>query len=114
MTCGTPSVNGFRSLSTRRDATSKSKFEEPERIVSIENLALWRRSAEPEIVLTAKFTAVTFRQDDKSAKSAPAPAAIPPGKPLPPGEHAGRLEGTRRGFDEEGPATRRRCGCQSE
>lgn len=59
--------------------------EERERIVSIENLALSSPVVRNrEIVLTAKFTAVTFRQDDKSAKAVPAPAAIPAGKPLPP------------------------------
>jgi Tfp pilus assembly protein PilO len=60
--------------------------EERERIVSIENLSLQQPVVRNrEIVLTAKFTAVTFRQDDK-AKAAPAPAAVPSGgaKPLPP------------------------------
>jgi type IV pilus assembly protein PilO len=60
--------------------------EERERIVSIENLSLQQPVVRNrEIVLTAKFTAVTFRQDDK-AKAAPAPAAVPAGaaKPLPP------------------------------
>ena len=59
--------------------------EERERIVSIENLSLSTPVARNrEIVLTARFTAVTFRQDDKG-KVAPAPAATPSGgKPLPP------------------------------
>ena len=64
--------------------------EERERIVSIENLALSQPVVRNrEIVLTAKFTAVTFRQDDK-AKAAPAPGPTPAGggksgaKPLPP------------------------------
>ena len=54
--------------------------EERERIVSIENLALSSPVVRNrEIVLTAKFTAVTFRQDDKASKAAPAPAAVPAG-----------------------------------
>ena len=60
--------------------------EERERIVSIENLSLQQPVVRNrEIVLTAKFTAVTFRQDDKG-KAALAPAAVPSGgaKPLPP------------------------------
>ena len=60
--------------------------EERERIVSIENLSLMQPVVRNrEIVLTAKFTAVTFRQDDKG-KAAAAPAAVPSGgaKPLPP------------------------------
>ena len=35
-------------------------------------------------ITEARFTAVTFRQDDKTGKAAPAPAAIPAGKALPP------------------------------
>lgn len=61
--------------------------EERERIVSIENLTLTQPVVRNrEIVLTAKFTAVTFRQDDKDGKPALAPAAVPAGsvKPLPP------------------------------
>ncbi|HET9625238.1 MAG TPA: type 4a pilus biogenesis protein PilO, partial [Kofleriaceae bacterium] len=51
--------------------------EEPERIVSIEDLALSNPAVQNrEIVMTAKFTAVTFRQADK-----PAPATPPGGKP---------------------------------
>lgn len=58
--------------------------EERERIVSIENLTL----AQPvvrnrEIVLTAKFTAVTFRQDDRTKAPPPAPTKAG-AKPLPP------------------------------
>jgi type IV pilus assembly protein PilO len=45
--------------------------EEKERIVSIENLALTNPTVRNrEINLTAKFVAVTFRQEDKSAKDA--------------------------------------------
>jgi Tfp pilus assembly protein PilO len=58
--------------------------EERERIVSIENLQLLQPVVRNrEIVLSAKFTAVTFRQDDKTAKIAP-PAPTKAGKPLPP------------------------------
>jgi Tfp pilus assembly protein PilO len=61
--------------------------EERERIVSIEDLQLLQPVVRNrEIVLTAKFTAVTFRQDDKAGQPALAPAATPAGaaKPLPP------------------------------
>lgn len=45
--------------------------EERERIVSIENLALTNPTVKNrEINLTAKFVAITFRQDDKSAADA--------------------------------------------
>ena len=61
--------------------------EERERIVSVENLVL----AQPvvrnrEVVLTAKFTAVTFRQDDKATKAVtpPAPTKAGAAAPLPP------------------------------
>lgn len=67
--------------------------DEPERIVSIENLQLSNPTVvNREIVMTAKFTAVTFRQADKptpppgtpAAKPAtPAPSASPPAAPLP-------------------------------
>jgi Tfp pilus assembly protein PilO len=75
--------------------------EDHERIVSIENLALTNPTVKNrEIVLSAKFTAVTFRQDEQAraasgppgaagAKPAPpppprpAPAAAPPPPPLP-------------------------------
>ena len=55
--------------------------------MSIENLSLSAPVVRNrEIVLTARFIAVTFRQDDKG-KAAPAPAptkASDAGKPLPP------------------------------
>jgi type IV pilus assembly protein PilO len=55
--------------------------EEPERIVSIENLAITNPTvANREIVLTAKFTAVTFRQADK-----PVPDKPPNSPPVPAG-----------------------------
>src|SRR5262249_37315796 len=46
---------------------------EPERIVSIENLALINpEKKNRDIALTAKFIAVTFRQEDKPAPGQPA------------------------------------------
>jgi len=63
--------------------------EEPERIVSVENLVLGNPTVvNREIVLTAKFTAVTFRQEDRLPPIKPAggaapvkPAAAPPPMP---------------------------------
>lgn len=56
---------------------------EPERIVSIENLALTNPMlVNREVVLNAKFTAVTYRQEDKTAasdKPAAGGAATPAG-----------------------------------
>lgn len=61
-----------------------------ERIVSIENLALTSPTVKDrELILTAKFTAVTFRQDDKSAtpdkavNGQPAAGAARPTSPSP-------------------------------
>jgi Tfp pilus assembly protein PilO len=55
-----------------------------DRIVSIENLALTTPTVQSgEIVLTARFTAVTFRQEDRPAAKPGAPAA-PAGRPAPP------------------------------
>lgn len=61
-----------------------AKNEERERIVSIENLVLGNPQIKnKEIVLQAKFLAVTYRQEDRST-AAPAPApGMPPGQ-LPP------------------------------
>jgi type IV pilus assembly protein PilO len=54
---------------------------EHERIVSIENLSLINPEVKNrELALTAKFTAVTFRQEDKAA---PAPAGASPAAPRP-------------------------------
>jgi type IV pilus assembly protein PilO len=59
--------------------------EEPERIVSIENLAITNPTVtNREIVLTAKFTAVTFRQADKPATPDKGPNGAP-GAPGPAG-----------------------------
>jgi len=62
-------------------ALTESGGEAPERIVSIEDLSLSNPTvANREIVLTAKFTAVTFRQADK-----PTPPATPGATPGAPG-----------------------------
>ena len=53
--------------------------EEPERIVSIENLQLSSPAVvNREIMMTAKFTAVTFRQADKPIPAPGAPGAAKP------------------------------------
>jgi Tfp pilus assembly protein PilO len=70
--------------------------EDHERIVSIENLALTSPTVKNrEIILTARFTAVTFRQEDKpaapdkpapgqpAAAGAPKPASATPPTPVP-------------------------------
>jgi len=55
--------------------------DEPERIVSIEQLVLTQPAVKNhEIVLTAKFTAVTYRQEDKPPPPAPGAAPGTPGK----------------------------------
>lgn len=68
--------------------------EDRERIVSIENLALSSPTVRNrELVLTARFTAMTFRQEDKppprpaagQAPGAPRPAVAPPPPPSAPG-----------------------------
>jgi type IV pilus assembly protein PilO len=56
--------------------------EERERIVSIENLALTTPAVRNrEIILTAKFTAVTFRQADAVAPAAGSPSKAPSAAP---------------------------------
>ncbi len=60
-----------RGVSPLAPSTRPEGQEEKERIISIENLALTNPTVRNrEINLTAKFVAVTFRQDDKSAKDA--------------------------------------------
>ncbi|CAN5768696.1 hypothetical protein BH11MYX3_BH11MYX3_06920 [soil metagenome] len=72
---------------------SDGAVEERERIISIEDLSLTSPEVKNrEIVLTAKFVAVTFRQEDKvepppgatPPAPAPAPAATGATPPLPP------------------------------
>jgi len=66
--------------------TSEDGTEERERIVSIENLSLTNPVVDNrEIVLTAKFVAVTFRQEDKAASPQNVkPVSVPRAAPLPP------------------------------
>lgn len=78
----------FASL-TQHDAPGDDS--EPERIVSIENLSLTNPTvANREVMLNAKFTAVTFRQEDKPVNAKPAPGSAPasgaakPSAPPPP------------------------------
>jgi len=71
----------------------EGKVEERERVVSIENLQILQPTIRNrELILTAKFTAVTFRQADKAPAAPgspasslpPAPADGPPAPELPP------------------------------
>lgn len=58
--------------------------EDRERIVSIENLTIGEPVVKNrEYVLTARFTAMTYRQEEKAAPAAPKAAAAP-AKPMPP------------------------------
>ncbi|MEO8704999.1 MAG: type 4a pilus biogenesis protein PilO [Kofleriaceae bacterium] len=60
--------------------------EEQERIVSIENLVLGTPTVKNgQIVLTARFAAVTFRQEDAKPLPPTAPGAVPAGAPAPSG-----------------------------
>ncbi|MBC7974544.1 MAG: type 4a pilus biogenesis protein PilO, partial [Myxococcales bacterium] len=62
-----------------RAAPGAESGAEPQRIVSIENLALTSPTVtNREVVLNAKFTAVTYRQEDKSSPAATKPGAPPP------------------------------------
>jgi len=79
--------------------TSDSGVEERERVISIENLSLIQPTVRNrEIVLTAKFIAVTFRQEDK-AEVAPAKpgttAPQPTGTATPPMPGAGTPQGAK-------------------
>jgi Tfp pilus assembly protein PilO len=85
----------FASLVQRDVRLSRAEDEqagdEHDRIVSIENLALTNPVVQNrEIIMTAKFTAVTFRQEDRAAAPAGQPAGARPGaapapaRPLPP------------------------------
>ncbi|MBA3392993.1 MAG: type 4a pilus biogenesis protein PilO [Deltaproteobacteria bacterium] len=76
----------FASLVQLKQPTVDSQgVEERERIVSIENLVLGNPSVRNrEIKLSAKFTAITFRQEDNAAAKGPTPGPTPANKPLPP------------------------------
>jgi len=79
----------FASLVQRdaRPGPGDDRTAAPERIVSVENLALTNPELRNrEILLTARFTAVTFRQEDKPAPGQPGgspPAGARPPAPLP-------------------------------
>lgn len=75
---------------------SEDGVEERERVISIENLALFGPTVRNhEIILTARFTAVTFRQEDRApAPAAAAPAGGPP-KAAPPMPSAGTPAGAK-------------------
>jgi Tfp pilus assembly protein PilO len=60
--------------------------EEQERIVTIENLNLGQPTVRNgQIILTAKFAAVTFRQEDAAPTPPTAPGAVPANAPAPSG-----------------------------
>ena len=94
-------------------ASGDPAVEERERIVSIENFTLTSPTVRNrEIRLTAKFVAVTYRQEDKAAtapapaKGAPAPAA--PAKPAtntPAGAKASTEQSLDKGAAKTGSAT---------
>lgn len=71
------------SQGNEREATKGNEGEERERIVSIESLVISQPLVRNrEIVLAAKFTAVTFRQEERRAPARP--GAPPPPPPAPP------------------------------
>ena len=73
----------FASLVQKNTAGEGDNRErERERIVSIESLVISQPQVrDREIFLTAKFVAVTFRQDDKAASGKPGAPAAPPAPP---------------------------------
>ncbi|MEJ7600023.1 MAG: type 4a pilus biogenesis protein PilO [Kofleriaceae bacterium] len=82
----------FASLVDRNvvESGTPGQVEERERIVSIENLILSQPAVRAgQIVLTARFTAVTFRQSDAPPPApgapAPRPATVPALRPATPG-----------------------------
>jgi Tfp pilus assembly protein PilO len=77
----------FASLVQRdvRPAQGEEREADPERIVSIENLALTNPTIRNrEILLSARFTAVTFRQEERVEAAKPAGAAQRPAAPAAP------------------------------
>jgi len=108
-----------------QDASGDQAIEERERIVSIENLSLTNPVVKNrEIVLTAKFTASTFRQEEakgaepiKRAAPAPAPApapgAPPPGPPPPTSTPKGAKAATEKAL-EKGDQRNRNAGGVNE
>lgn len=82
----------FASLVQRGVSRAAGGDEERERIVTIENLQISNPQVQDrEIVLTAKFTASTFRQDEAEAAAAAKPGAPGAKAPAPGGRSA--LEG---------------------
>jgi type IV pilus assembly protein PilO len=80
--------------------TSDTSGDERERVISIENLQLVSPVVKNrEIMLTAKFVAVTFRQEDKAAAPAAKPGESPPqpsgGTATPPMPGAGTPQGAK-------------------
>lgn len=79
--------------------TSDSGVEERERVISIENLSLIQPTVRNrEILLTAKFIAVTFRQEDKAEVAPAKPSATAPqpgGTATPPMPGAGTPQGAK-------------------
>ncbi len=90
-------------------------IEEHERIVSIENLSLVNPMVvNHEIVMTAKFTATTYRQEEKQESGAPAPAAGG-AAPLPPANTpAGARARTNDAMDKDDKRTRNAPGTPDE
>jgi len=96
----------FASLMPHKHAAGAGDddVQERERIVSIEDLSLKDpKIRNREIVLTANFTATTYRQDEPAGAAAPVKRAItpPPKKKLPPASTpAGARERTERAIDK--------------
>lgn len=84
-------------------ATNDNGVEERERVISIENLSLFGPTVRNhEIILTARFTAVTFRQEDRAPAAppaAPAPGTAPATK-APPMPSAGTPAGAKARVEE--------------
>ena len=86
-----------------KPATNDNGVEERERVISIENLSLFGPTVRNhEIILTARFTAVTFRQEDRAPAAppaAPAPGTAPATK-APPMPSAGTPAGAKARVEE--------------
>ena len=81
--------------------TSDTGVEERERIISIEGLSLTQPAVRNrELVMTAKFVAVTFRQEDRSEVPAAAPAAAPGSGTTAPLPSAGTPSGAKARVEE--------------
>jgi Tfp pilus assembly protein PilO len=70
------------------EETSSDNVEDKERLVSIEGLQLTEPTVKNhEIVMNAKFTMITYRQDEAAAPPS-GPASATPQKPIPPAQKA--------------------------